>query len=87
MIRTFLTEAALFLAPFAVFALYLWLRKQPVFVRDPWTARVVVVLTAIAAALVIGSLLLLAQFGGFRPGGTYVPAHIEDGRLVPGTTR
>jgi hypothetical protein len=31
--------------------------------------------------------LLLAQFSGAPPGSTYVPAHIEDGKFVPATTR
>jgi hypothetical protein len=29
----------------------------------------------------------LAQFSGAPPGATYVPAHIENGKLVPGATR
>jgi hypothetical protein len=33
------------------------------------------------------SFLVLAEFGGSPPGSTYVPAHIEDGKFVPQTTR
>jgi hypothetical protein len=33
------------------------------------------------------SFLFLAQFGGAPPRSTYVPAHMENGRLVPGTER
>jgi Family of unknown function (DUF6111) len=40
-----------------------------------------------ALVLVIVSLVLLAQFGGAPPGSTYIPAHMENGRLVPGTER
>jgi hypothetical protein len=29
----------------------------------------------------------LAQFSGAPPGAIYVPAHIENGKLVPGATR
>ena len=46
------------------------------------------------AKLVLGSLLLvvisfvlLAHFSGAPPNSTYVPAHIEDGRLVPGVEK
>ena len=46
------------------------------------------------AKLVIGSLLLvivsfvlLANFSGAPPNSTYVPAHIENGRLVPGVEK
>jgi hypothetical protein len=31
--------------------------------------------------------LSLAEFGGAPPGSTYIPAHMENGRLVPGTER
>ena len=34
-----------------------------------------------------GSFVLLAQFGGAPPGSTYVPAHVENGKFVPGTTQ
>ena len=33
----------------------------------------------------IGSFVVLAHFAGAPPGSTYVPAHIEDGKFVPGT--
>jgi Family of unknown function (DUF6111) len=29
----------------------------------------------------------LAQWGGSPLGSTYIPAHIEDGRFVPGETK
>jgi hypothetical protein len=35
----------------------------------------------------IGRFIVLAHFGGAPPHSTYTPAHIEDGKLVPGTTR
>ena len=34
-----------------------------------------------------GSFIVLAQWGGERAGSKYVPAHIENGKLVPGTTK
>jgi hypothetical protein len=40
-----------------------------------------------AFLLVIGSFIVLAQWGGAPPGSTYIPAHIEDGRFVPGQTK
>ena len=43
-------------------------------------------LVATSCAL-IGSFLVLAQWGGSPPGSTYVPAHVEDGRFVPGETK
>ncbi len=35
----------------------------------------------------IGSFVVLAKFSGAPPGSTYVPAHIENGKFVPGVTR
>ena len=40
-----------------------------------------------AFLLVIGSFVVLAQWGGAPPHSTYVPAHIEDGKFVPGQTK
>jgi hypothetical protein len=45
------------------------------------------VLAGLAVAgllLVIASLIAFAHFGGAPPGGTYTPAHINNGVLVPG---
>ena len=33
-----------------------------------------------------GSFIVLAHWGGEPAGSKYVPAHIENGKLVPGTT-
>jgi hypothetical protein len=35
----------------------------------------------------IGSFIVLAKFSGAPPGSTYVPAHIENGKFVPGVTQ
>jgi hypothetical protein len=52
-----------------------------------WTLRRVAGLVIVSLILVVGSFLILAQFSGAPPGSTYVPAHIEGGKFVPGTTR
>jgi hypothetical protein len=36
---------------------------------------------------VVISFVLLAQFSGGSPNSTYIPAHIEHGRLVPGVEK
>ena len=41
-------------------------------------------LSVAALVLVIASFVVLAEFSGSPPGTTYVPAHMENGRLVPG---
>jgi hypothetical protein len=87
MIRPVLTEVALFLTPFALYAAFLWATRARVFDLDRWSLQTLIWLTIAAFALMLGSFLVLAQFGGAPPGSTYVPAHIEDGKFVPGTTK
>jgi hypothetical protein len=88
MIRPILTELALFLTPFALFALFLWFSKSPVVARSSWPPNALAALTIAALVLMLGSFFLLAHFSGAPPGATYVPAHIdEQGRFVPGEVK
>ena len=87
MIRPVLTEFALFLAPFAIYAIFLMATRAGVLHPDSWSMPRVASLVIVALVLMIGSFLVLSQFGGAPPGSTYVPAHIEDGHFVPGETK
>jgi Family of unknown function (DUF6111) len=87
MIRPVFTELALFAAPFVAYALFLWATRAGVLDVSSWPLPRLMWLTIAALLLVIASLLALAQFGGSPPGSTYVPAHLENGRLVPGTEK
>jgi hypothetical protein len=88
MVRPFFTELVLFVAPFALYALFLWAAKQGgVFDPANWPLAHVFYLLIAAFLLVIGSFIVLAQWGGAPPHSTYVPAHIEDGKFVPGQTK
>jgi uncharacterized protein DUF6111 len=87
MIRPVLTEVALFLAPFIVYAIFLWATRAGVLDPQAWTVPRIAWLVIAALVLMIGSFVLLAHFGGSPPGSTYVPAHVEDGRFVPGETK
>jgi Family of unknown function (DUF6111) len=87
MIRPVLTEVALFIAPFAVYAAFLILTRAQLIHPDAWPIRRIAVLVIVSLVLVCGSFFFLAQFSGAPPGSTYVPAHIQDGKFVPGTTR
>lgn len=82
MIRPILTEMALFLAPFAAYAVFLWATRAGVLHPDAWSIRTLAWLTISALALMIGSFVVFAQFSG--TGSTYVPAHMENGKFVPG---
>jgi uncharacterized protein DUF6111 len=87
MIRPVLTELALFLAPFVAYAIYLWVAREGVLEREAWPLPTLASLTIVAMLLVVGSFIVLAQWGGARPGSTYTPAHIENGKFVPGETK
>jgi hypothetical protein len=88
MIRQLVTELALFVAPFAAYALFVWATREGVIsVSSTWSPLRLIWLTAAAVVLVIAGFVGLAQFGGAPPGSTYVPAHMENGRFVPGTQR
>jgi hypothetical protein len=87
MIRPVLTELALFLTPFALYAAFLWATRAGVLEPASWPMATVAWLTVVALVLMAGSLVIVVQFSGSPPGSTYVPAHIEDGRFVPGDTK
>ncbi|MGH6830612.1 MAG: DUF6111 family protein [Methylocella sp.] len=81
--RAILEPALLFALPFAVYTIYLVLRQSYPFAMEHWTKGAVSTLTL--AGLVIAVTGMIA-FGIFAPRhvGGYVPAHIENGKIVPG---
>jgi Family of unknown function (DUF6111) len=87
MIRSISTELALFLTPFVLYAAFLYATSIGVLHPPAWTMQRVSGLLVASLILVIGSLVLLANFSGAPPNSTYVPAHIENGQFVPGTTK
>jgi uncharacterized protein DUF6111 len=87
MIRPLLMEIALFIAPFVAYAIFLWATRVGVLDPEHWPARTVAWLTAASLVLVAASFVILAQMSGEPLGSTYVPAHMENGRLVPGTSK
>jgi hypothetical protein len=87
MIRPVFTEIALFAAPFVIYAVYLWVTRAGVFDPEAWSWSTIAWLTIVALLLMLGSFVLIAHFSGYAPNSTYIPAHMENGRLVPGTQR
>ena len=87
MIRPVFTEVVLFLMPFVLYAVFLWATKAGVLDPQSWPLTRLAWLTIAALALMLGSFLYFAHFSGAPPGSTYVPAHIENGKFVPGTTK
>jgi len=87
MIRPVFTEIALFITPFVLYAVFLFATRAGVLDTQSWPLSRVAWLTIAALSLVVGSFIYFAHFTGAPPGSTYVPAHIEDGKFVPGTTK
>ncbi len=83
MLRAILEPALLFLSPFVAYAVYLYLRNHYPFAVDHWTRSAVSSLALAGLAIAVAGLFLLGFFSE-RHRGAYVPAHIEDGRLIPG---
>jgi hypothetical protein len=87
MIRPLLTEVALFLVPFIAYAVFLWATRAGVLDAESWSRPRLAWLTICALGLLLGSFFGLTQFAHSPPGSTYVPAHVEDGKLVPGEAK
>jgi hypothetical protein len=87
MVRPVLTELALFAAPFAAYAIFLWATRSGLLLAANWPLHRIAWLLMAALVLMIGSFVVLAQWSGAPPGSTYVPAHQEGGRFVPGQAR
>ena len=83
MLRAILEPVALFLTPFIAFAIYLILRARYPLAIEHWTRGRVSSLTL--AGLFVAALgMFLFGLAAPRGQGTYVPAHIDNGRLIPG---
>jgi Family of unknown function (DUF6111) len=87
MIRQFAVGLALFLTPFAVYALFLWAVRTRAAKTSGWSPPALRWLTIAALLLVIAGFAVWALSGGAPPGSTYVPAHMENGRFVPGVLK
>jgi multisubunit Na+/H+ antiporter MnhB subunit len=85
MIRAILEEVLLFLVPFVVFgAILVAMRRNP-FRLESWSKRGLAL--TIAGLLFAIAGLILFGFTAERSTGVYEPAHMENGRLVPGRVR
>jgi tellurite resistance protein TehA-like permease len=87
MIRPIAIEVVLFLTPFVLYAAFLLATRAGIVRPQAWTLPRLAGLVIASLLLMAGSFVVLAQFGGSPPGSTYVPAHIEDGKFVPQSTR
>jgi hypothetical protein len=86
-IRLFSIEVALFLAPFILYAVFLWAAREGILHPESWSTGALVQLALVAVALTVAGAIAIARHGGAPAHSTYVPAHIENGELVPGTLK
>jgi len=87
MIRPAFTEVGIFLIPFGVYALFLLATRSGLLVQSSWPVHIVAKLLLGSLLLIVVSFILLAHFSGAAPHSTYIPAHVEDGRFVPGVEK
>jgi hypothetical protein len=78
--RLLITRLLLFFLPFVLYyAFYLLSLNVPKRRLTPWTALIIAGL-----ALVAGSFVYLGLMEGGGTTGSYVPAHVVSGKIVPG---
>lgn len=83
MLRSALDPLALFLSPFIVFAAYLALRARYPLAVEHWTRGRISALTLIGLFIAAAGMFFFG-LNATRGQGAYIPAHIENGALVPG---
>ncbi len=84
MLRILVEVVLPFAAPFLLFLAWRLLvtRGQGLLARTPWY-----ILTVCGLVLVCLSLASLALLGEGDPRGVYIPPHLENGQVVPGSVR
>ena len=87
MIRTFAMELGFFLIPFVLYLLLLLATRQGLLHPLSWPLQRVAWLSVAALLLSIAGLLWFTDMTGAPPASTYVPAHLENGKLVPGVDK
>ena len=87
MIRQLLIGLALLAAPFAVYALFVSAMRAGTANGAEWSPAAIRWLAIVAVVLEIAGFAVWAERGGAPPGATYVPAHMENGRFVPGVQK
>ena len=85
MIRAIVEEALLFLLPFALFALYLVIRRKNPMSRAAWGGQMTWLM--IAGLVCVVAVLVATALTAERQTGAFEPTHMENGQLVPGQFR
>jgi hypothetical protein len=85
MIRMVFGEALLFFLPFALFALFLILRRRNPFRVAAWSESTAWLVIAGLVCVVLA--FLYTGITAERQTGAFEPPHLENGRVVPGQFR
>jgi 1,4-dihydroxy-2-naphthoate octaprenyltransferase len=85
MIRTVFGEVLLFFVPFALFALFLILRRRNPLHMASWNDSTAWL--AITGLVCVIAGFLYTGLTAERSTGAFEPPHLEDGRVVPGQFR
>jgi len=83
MLRVLFEPALLFLSPFIAYVIFLLLKRRAPFSLAHWTPRSFSSLGFAGLVIAVVGMLILGVLAP-RHSGAYVPAHIENGTLVPG---
>ena len=84
MIRKLFLHLLPFLLPFIAFLIYAVVTRRAQRKGSMWADTPYFWLTSSGLMLVIAGLVTAAVIGGDPPGGTYFPATVVDGEVVPG---
>ncbi len=86
MARGFADGLGLFLLPFVVYGIVVLLQSRFRLLAPQWSKGRLALLSLAGLALVLAGLVVFG-FAAPRRGGTYVPAHVENGQVVHGEIR
>jgi len=87
MIRILLSYGLPFLLPFGAYFAYVALARRAEAKGIKWQEAPWVPLAIIGCTLAIASFVATGLLRGSDPAGTYVPPHMEGGRVVPGQVK
>jgi hypothetical protein len=84
MARYIALDFVFFLLPFVIYAVWLIFTRGSMLNMPDWEVRTVAYLSIAGAAVLLVAVFAFTSFNQAPPEGVYVPAHIEDGKVVPG---
>jgi hypothetical protein len=85
MLRVIALNLTLLFLPSLIYGVYVYLMRRDAPSDKPLDEAPIYWLFGVGVVLMLGTLIYLVQFsGGGKPGQTYVPPAIKDGKITPG---